>query len=254
MLHSILKLRGFQIDATDGELGVVEDLYIDDGTWALRYLVVRAGPWLTGRKVLISPHAVLDIQHDRSRVSLDLTQRQVRDSPDISVDLPVSRQIEARYHSHYGWPAYWGGPFAWGAYPYPGMVADAYPPPVPPESPLPEGDPHLRSAMELKGYRVNALGSAFGELSDFLMDEEDWSMRYFVIDTSRVWGHQVLVPVELVESVRWDDRALRFSVGESVVRQAPIYDPAFPVDRSWEKRVHGYFGLPLRRAEERRAV
>lgn len=46
-------LIGHAIHATDGDIGKVVDLYFDDERWAIRYLVVDTGGWLTGRKVLI---------------------------------------------------------------------------------------------------------------------------------------------------------------------------------------------------------
>jgi hypothetical protein len=43
MLHGISDLKRFTIAATDGQLGSVSDLYFDDRSWAVRYLVVDAG-------------------------------------------------------------------------------------------------------------------------------------------------------------------------------------------------------------------
>ena len=40
------RLKDFVIRATDGELGSVVELYFDDETWAIRYLVVDTGGWL----------------------------------------------------------------------------------------------------------------------------------------------------------------------------------------------------------------
>jgi uncharacterized protein YrrD len=45
--------KDFAIRATDGELGTVDDIYFDDETWAIRYLIVDTGGWLGGRRVLI---------------------------------------------------------------------------------------------------------------------------------------------------------------------------------------------------------
>ena len=40
MLHTTGKMRGVHILATDGEIGHVDDLLIDERTWSVRYLVV----------------------------------------------------------------------------------------------------------------------------------------------------------------------------------------------------------------------
>lgn len=57
MLKSVTQLEGFVIQATDGELGTVSELYFDDETWAIRYFTVELS-WLGGRRVLISPMSV----------------------------------------------------------------------------------------------------------------------------------------------------------------------------------------------------
>lgn len=54
MLRNIKGLRGFTIEAADGQMGKVHDLLFDGRTWAVRYLVVDTGSWLPGRKVLIA--------------------------------------------------------------------------------------------------------------------------------------------------------------------------------------------------------
>ncbi len=59
MLRNAKDLHGFKIRATDGELGTVDQLYFDDETWAIRYLMVETGGWLGGRRVLISPISVI---------------------------------------------------------------------------------------------------------------------------------------------------------------------------------------------------
>ncbi|MGD1095103.1 MAG: PRC-barrel domain-containing protein, partial [Bryobacteraceae bacterium] len=55
MLTNITFLKGLVVQATDGELGTVDQFYFDDETWAIRYLTVETGGWLGGRQVLISP-------------------------------------------------------------------------------------------------------------------------------------------------------------------------------------------------------
>ena len=61
MLRSIQKLEGIRILAANQEVGTVEEAYFDDGKWVVRYLVVDTGGWLGGRRVLISPYAVQEI-------------------------------------------------------------------------------------------------------------------------------------------------------------------------------------------------
>ena len=57
MLRGISDLRRFTIAASDGSLGSVGDVYFDDRSGDVRYLVVDAGDGLPGRRV-VPPIAV----------------------------------------------------------------------------------------------------------------------------------------------------------------------------------------------------
>ena len=52
----------------------------------------------------------------------------------------------------------------------------------------------LYRASELKGYTLDAIDSTLGQCSDFLFDDQHWTIRYMVADTRR-WlpGRKVLV-------------------------------------------------------------
>src|SRR5580704_5540368 len=152
-------LKDFTIRATDGELGTVADLYIDDETWAIRYLVVDTGNWLSGRQVLISPMSVVHTDWSAKQLDVALTTGQVEHSPEIDTHKPVSRQHEAQYLGYYGYPYYWGGPNLWGPAFYPvGLTAstdasaEAIAEKVRQETP----DSHLRSTEAVTGYRIEA--------------------------------------------------------------------------------------------------
>jgi len=101
MQKSTKELKGYAIDATDGDIGKVDDFYFDDKSWTIRYLVVDTGNWLLGRKVLLSPIAVGKADFSSGRFNVTLTKKQVEESPSIDTDKPVSRQHETSYHDYY---------------------------------------------------------------------------------------------------------------------------------------------------------
>jgi hypothetical protein len=111
MLKNANHLKGLVIRATDGEIGTVDQLYFDDETWAIRYLMIETGGWLGGRRVLISPISVVHTDWQAKRLDVALTKKRVENSPDIDTHKPVSRQHEAAYLGYYGYPNYWGGTF-----------------------------------------------------------------------------------------------------------------------------------------------
>ena len=92
MLRTASHLKGTSIAATDGEIGSVQDLYFDDHSWTIRYLVVDTGTWLPGRQVLISPRSIMAVT-DEAKIPVSLTKSQVENSPSTDVDKPVELVI-----------------------------------------------------------------------------------------------------------------------------------------------------------------
>ena len=100
MLRSINQLYGDKLGASDGEIGQVKDFYFDDQNWAIRYLVADTGSWLPGRQVLISPHAFGSLYQAGKLLLVNLTRKQIEDSPSIESHKPVSRQYEEEYYRY----------------------------------------------------------------------------------------------------------------------------------------------------------
>src|SRR5690349_6541754 len=103
MKRSAKNLIGFTMGATDGEIGKVKEFYFDDKTWTIRYLIVETGSWLFGRKVLISPQAVVTPDWENNVFPVNLTKEQIKNSPDIDTEKTVSRQQEIELYAHYPW-------------------------------------------------------------------------------------------------------------------------------------------------------
>src|SRR5471030_2004536 len=104
MLQNIKELYGHKLAASDGEIGHVKDFYFDDKTWVIRYVVADTGSWLTGRQVLLSPHAFAGLKGDEKAMHVKLSIKQIESSPSIESHKPVSRSFEEEYHSYYSWP------------------------------------------------------------------------------------------------------------------------------------------------------
>lgn len=109
MLLAGSAFKGLVIEAKDGRIGTFSDMLFDDRTWKLRWMVVDTGNWLPGRKVLLHPSVISLDDFARGELSVRLTKQQVRDSPDIRQDQPVSRQMQDTLYGHYGWDPMWGG-------------------------------------------------------------------------------------------------------------------------------------------------
>jgi sporulation protein YlmC with PRC-barrel domain len=263
MLRSVNDLQGLHIRANDGEIGSVDQFFFDDETWTIRHLVVDTGNWLSGRKVLISPIALGRSDWGAAGLSLLLTKEQIKNSPSIDTDKPVSRQHEVEYFNYYGYPYYWHGPALWGAGAYPLAVprTEGYPDrvgvatgyagsaPAPKAVPQEEGDPHLRSTREVIGYYIEATDGGIGHVEDFIIDDQSWAIRYMEVDTVNWWpGKKVVITPEWITRVSWAQSKVYVSVARETIKNAPEYDPTAITNRDYEDRLYDYYSRSKHRA------
>ncbi|HZB93896.1 MAG TPA: PRC-barrel domain-containing protein [Stellaceae bacterium] len=101
MLWRCADFKGYQIAATDGSIGAVDDLLFDEAHWTLRWLVADTGGWLSGRKMLATPQWIRDIDWAERRVAVDLTREAVRTSPEYDPRASVEPRYEASLHGPY---------------------------------------------------------------------------------------------------------------------------------------------------------
>jgi hypothetical protein len=252
MLRNVKKLEGFSIGATDGPIGKVKDFYFDDESWVIRYAVVDTSKWLGGREVLISPYAMGQADWEGGNLPVTVSKEQVKNSPSIDVDKPVSRQYEKSYLGYYGYPYYWGGMGLWGAQSYPGSLlnpTDAGPYRgyegylKAPASHEGDSDPHLRSCNEVKGYLIHARDGEIGHVQGFLVDDSMWSIRYLIVDTSNWWtGHEILLSPEWIKEVSWSESTVSIDLDRQAIKDAPAYDPGAPLMREAEGSIYSHYG------------
>jgi sporulation protein YlmC with PRC-barrel domain len=242
MLHNVEELEGYAVEATDGELGTVKDIYFDDEHWAIRYLVVETGGWLSGRKVLISPSAVHRVAWNNEVIEMRLTRQQVKDSPRTDTDKPVSRQHEMDFHDYYGYPYYWQG--AWAPFmpimcPIPSAESSAdaaasasparrddvaHEVGAPADGKREAADSHLRSSNDVIGHEAMASDGPIGSVQTFVFDDETWAIRSLVVNTGN-WlpGKRVLLSPQHIQRISWPEREVYLDITRQEVKASPEY-------------------------------
>jgi hypothetical protein len=212
-------MYGNKIVAPDGIIGSVSDFFFDDETAYIHYLVVRTGTWFLGRLILLSPLTISSHRATKS-LSVHVRREQIKKSPPIDLSMPISRQMQSRLHSHYGWPVYWSF------------------------SPRPPRAPHLRSTKEIEGYTIQAQDRKIGKLFDLLVDEL-WMIRYVAVDTPK-WmpGKRVLISPSWFAWVDWAEKQLEVDLSREEIGKAPEYDPSALIDRQYEEKLHDFYRRP----------
>jgi sporulation protein YlmC with PRC-barrel domain len=235
MLRSAKSLRDYHIRATDGNVGRVHDFLFDGEQWVIRYAVVNTSEWLPGRKVLLIPDALGPPSTEGEILPVALTHEQLENSPNTDTDRPISRQHEMDLFEYYGWSPYWGA--GGGEFAEYGATTEAK---VQTATPT---QTDLRSMRQVAGHSIHASDGHIGHVEDFILDDEEWVVRYIVVDT-RNWlpGRKVLISPEWVSRIDWPGEEVWLDHSKEEIRKSPHYDPNQPVNRQYELRLYDYYG------------
>ncbi|MGO9119251.1 MAG: PRC-barrel domain-containing protein [Desulfomonilaceae bacterium] len=214
MLYSINDLAGYEIAATDGNIGHVRGFYFDPDSWKLHYLLVDTrGEWLPGRKVLISLVALGELDAKNKSLPISLSKEEIRDSPPIDKDAPITSLRDL--NAYYGWQFSLGGDTATSGL----ELTEA--------AVAPGEDLELRSTHEVIGFQVEVQDGDIGHVEDFIIDYGIWMVRYMVIDTRNRWpGKKVLVSPEWIDQVGWQDKKIYVAASLDAIGNFPDYDPS----------------------------
>ncbi|RPI23586.1 MAG: PRC-barrel domain containing protein [Acidobacteria bacterium] len=237
------QIKGSTIHAVDGDIGKVVDCYFDEQRWAVRYLVVETGTWLSGRQVLISPASVDRVDWNEGKVNLNIDRMRVKNSPSADFTRPVSREYESSYSEYYGYPRYWEGTDIWGSAATPRAYGsrsetaarttggESYPASeargtmgTAASSERRVADSQLRSAKDVAGYHIRATDGEIGHIDDFLVDRDSWVVDSILIDTSNMpGGKPVLLRRERIDRIDWNNKEIRVRATTQEIKNSPEY-------------------------------
>ena len=222
MLRSIKQLYGKALGTAEGKIGHVKDFYFNDQHWVVRYVIADTGSWLSGRLVLISPHAFGDFHQDADSLLVNLSRKQIENSPAIDSHKPVSRQYEEEYYRYYGWPFYWDGSGMWGMGGAPSYYL------MPSEQEIGDNhahdrdDPHLRSTHALNGYHIQTSDGAIGHVTDFMMDDKSWEIRHLVVETGHWFsGRYIAISPRQIDRISYEESKVFVKITKEAILEAP---------------------------------
>ncbi|MCM8527953.1 MAG: PRC-barrel domain-containing protein [Lentisphaeraceae bacterium] len=244
MLRSLKEILGYRLKALDGEVGKCKDFIFDSRKWVIRYMLADTGKWLPGRQVLISPVALGQPQWSERSFPVGLKINKIESAPGLDHDAPVSRQYEIEFHNYYGWPYYWKGLHLWGnrTTPWP-----FYEEGVPDDMSFDSGgySSELRSVNEVLNYRVMATDERYGEIHDIIVNDEDWSISYLVVDNgSWLFGKKILVAPGFVSKIDYFESHVCLNASSDHLKEFPEYDSHKPVNTEVEAVTYDFKGRP----------
>jgi uncharacterized protein YrrD len=214
MLRKVEDVYGYSVRATDGDIGRVHDLYLDNN-WFIRYLGVDTGSWLAHRLLIISMHALGTPVWQDEVLPVMLSQSQVENSPELDPSQSLSRQQFLKLHQYYDWPTQ-DLERSLRMMPSPTNAPFSAPPPPDTGADLEDVNSRLgairtqtenlrlRSSRQMLGYQVMSKEEQIGLVEDLFFSEDDWLIQYILLDTHS-WApdRRVLIPSRSIEGINW---------------------------------------------------
>ncbi|WP_249870212.1 PRC-barrel domain-containing protein [Oceanobacillus saliphilus] len=219
MYNYTSRIKKFNIQATDGEMGKIKDLYIDDKDWEIRYAIVDTRKWLLGRKVLLPPSSFTNINEQDELVDVEYDKDAIRNSPPVPENEDLSSDQEGTLMDYFGWNTYKDnallGPDgrALGTFEQRSQGKDNKVPQEPHmQRKAKDGrnGSNLRSEDETIGFKVHAKDGKIGKMVDMIYDTEQWVIKYIVVKSSENLTEDELYiyRTDQIQTVDWFEKDL----------------------------------------------
>ncbi|PWT95064.1 MAG: hypothetical protein C5B55_01720 [Blastocatellia bacterium] len=244
MLRQIRQLGTYRLHATDGDIGHLEQFYFDDRDWKIRYFVLDIGTWLHGKKVLMSPSAIIDVDASTKTINAAFSKQQVQESDDVRMHKPEGLEQPHDYSVYFGWPYYLGlnafnDPHSGSI---PDSAHDSEKSKTSEQSFRPAYDEHLRSSKVVSRYHVMAVDGEIGQIEDGIVDDETWTIQYLVSTVRNRWSSKkVLLPTEWILWVNAAEQNVYVSLKRTKIITAPAFDPEKPLTHDFEIALHDHY-------------
>jgi sporulation protein YlmC with PRC-barrel domain len=179
------------------------------------------------RRVLISPHAFGDFYPAGESLVVNLTRKQIENSPPIDAHKPISRQYEDEYYRYYGWPSYRGRIELWGGAGFPIVPPSDYAGNSTMHGVIHSensDDSHLRSTRSVHGYHIQTAEGEIGHVTDFMIDDKSWAIRHLVVETGH-WFHgkEIVISPAHIERISYEKSKVFVSVTKGAIQDAAQY-------------------------------
>jgi hypothetical protein len=106
-LRSVREVKDYYVEAPDGEVGHVEDFIAEEASWIIRYLAVDTRNWWPGKKVLVNPEWIQQVDWSKRAVYTEVQRDTIKEAPEYDPSKPVNREYEVMLYDFYGRPKYW---------------------------------------------------------------------------------------------------------------------------------------------------
>jgi sporulation protein YlmC with PRC-barrel domain len=211
MILNCKELTRYDVAATDGSLGDVQDLLFDENEWTVRQIVVKTDGFLVHHSVLVAPADVAEIELPSETLRLNLSKVEVNEKSNAAIKRQADSGVRAASAK---------------------CGASAI-------------EPALASANAAADYDLLAVDGRVGLVHGMLIDTETWRIRYIVVDAGEWLENRfILLSPRVIRSLDHNDRVLLTNVTKRQVQDSPPYDADVELSRDWEAFLYDYYGWP----------
>lgn len=95
-LRSTQEVIGYELQASDGEVGHVEDFLINEENWAIDSLIIATGTWGAGKEVSVPSKSVERVNWEESKVFINVSRAALCAEPVYEPPVPSPRNYDPR--------------------------------------------------------------------------------------------------------------------------------------------------------------
>jgi hypothetical protein len=225
MIRSYKRLIGSSIQALDGDIGKLKDVYFDDLNWNVRYFVIELGSWFSGKCVLVPPSSISPF--DGTMLKVELTKAELRSCPHSDEAIPVSLQLRYNERTSFDLASNAGCLINAGHMITPVTISN--------DCGFSENNPHLRSCKAVSEYKLLASDGDIGAVKDILIDDSLWLIRFLTALTKvNLESLEKLYRSEIINEIQWSSAVISLSMTRKQALDKPHFDPLQHLDTSYE--------------------
>ena len=100
-IRSLNEIKGYKIKTTDGTIGHIDDLIIDDTNWQIVYAVVDTSDWMPwSKKVLVAVDWMENISYVNHEIAVKVSKEAIESAPEFERG-DLNDEYETMLHDHY---------------------------------------------------------------------------------------------------------------------------------------------------------
>jgi hypothetical protein len=212
------------IEAKNGTIGKLHDLFVHDNLWSISYLIIDTTSWVKDRILLVSPYILTQSDWSSKRISVDLFKEQIHDRPDILFENNHSfKEVEINFKNYYRKPILWIG----GKKEYSPQLSIFNKSSITINKKSNRfNNQNLTSLNQTKGYNVHATDRDIGHVEDYIIDDQTWAIHSIIVDLQNNFtdNKKILVVPQWINEIVYHESTVFLKLSQRNIKSGYTYD------------------------------